>query len=79
MRVDLDGAAAGAAARGTGTALAEGAPISEVSRWPGHRSITTTVDLYGHLVPGADCRAHDALDRTFADARMCPGSAPAAS
>ena len=25
--------------------------ISEVSRWLGHKSITTTVDLYGHLVP----------------------------
>ncbi len=29
------------------TALAEGVPISEVSRWLGHKSITTTVDLYG--------------------------------
>jgi hypothetical protein len=28
--------------------LAEGAPISEVSRWLGHKSITTTVDLYGN-------------------------------
>jgi integrase len=28
------------------TALAEGVPISEVSRWLGHKSITTTVDLY---------------------------------
>ena len=27
------------------TALAEGVPISEVSRWRGHKSITTTVDL----------------------------------
>ncbi|MBO3748054.1 tyrosine-type recombinase/integrase [Streptosporangiaceae bacterium NEAU-GS5] len=33
------------------TALAEGVPMSEVSRWLGHKSITTTVDLYGHLVP----------------------------
>jgi len=30
------------------TALAEGVPISEVSRWLGHKSITTTVDLYGN-------------------------------
>ena len=28
------------------TALAEGVPISEVSRWLGHKSITTTVDLW---------------------------------
>jgi integrase len=38
------------------TALAEGIPISEVSRWLGHESITTTVDLYGHLVPEASGR-----------------------
>jgi integrase len=51
------------------TALAEGVPISEVSRWLGHRSITTTVDLYGHLVPEASGRARDALDRAFAPQR----------
>ncbi len=48
------------------TALAEGVPISEVSSWLGHRSITTTVDLYGHLVPEASGRARDALDKAFA-------------
>jgi integrase len=47
------------------TALAEGVPISEVSRWLGHKSITTTVDLYGHLVPEASTRARDALDKAF--------------
>ena len=61
------------------TALAEGVPISEVSRWLGHKSITTTVDLYGHLVPEASGRARDALDRAFTQARVCPESAPAAS
>jgi len=60
------------------TALAEGVPISEVSRWLGHKSITTTVDLYGHLVPEASGRARDALDSAFRLARMCPQSAPAA-
>jgi integrase len=59
------------------TALAEGVPISEVSRWLGHKSITTTVDLYGHLVPEATGRARDALDSAFARAQahvpgMCP-------
>ncbi|MFZ2048469.1 MAG: hypothetical protein WBF20_08620 [Trebonia sp.] len=34
--------------------------------WLGHKSITTTVDLYGHLVPEASGRARDALDRAFA-------------
>lgn len=33
------------------TALAHGIPIHEVSRWLGHRSIKTTVDVYGHLIP----------------------------
>ena len=47
------------------TALAEAVPISEVSRWLGHKSITTTVDLYGHLVPEASGRARDALDKAF--------------
>jgi integrase len=60
------------------TALAEGVPISEVSRWLGHKSITTTVDLYGHLVPEASGRARDTLDRAFAQAGMCPESAPRA-
>ena len=59
------------------TALAERVPISEVPHWLGHKSITTTVDLYGHLVPEASGRARDALDRAFASARVCPGSAPA--
>jgi integrase len=59
------------------TALAEGVPISEVSRWLGHKSITTTVDLYGHLVPEATGRARDALDKAFSRATadvpgMCP-------
>jgi hypothetical protein len=40
-------------------------PPPEVSRWLGHKSITTTVDLYGHLVPEASGRARDALDRAF--------------
>ena len=59
------------------TALAKGVPISEVSRWLGHRSITTTVDLYGHLVPEASGRARDALDKAFSSVvhvpPMCPG------
>lgn len=54
--------------------VAEGVPISEVSRWLGHKSITTTVDPYGHLVPEASGRARDALDKAFARLRMCPVS-----
>ncbi len=51
------------------TALAGGVPISEISRWLGHKSITMTVDLYGHLVPEASGRARDALDKAFRSAR----------
>ncbi len=58
------------------TALAEGVPISEVSRWLGHKSITTTVDLYGHLVPEASARARAALDGAFAAARERAAAAP---
>lgn len=37
-------------------ALSNGVPIHEVSRWMGHRSITVTVDRYGHLTrDGGDC------------------------
>ncbi|MEU1498744.1 tyrosine-type recombinase/integrase [Streptomyces sp. NPDC005732] len=35
------------------TALAHGIPLHEASRWLGHRSIKTTVDVYGHLVPAS--------------------------
>jgi integrase len=58
------------------TALAEGVPISEVSRWLGHKSITTTVDLYGHLVPEASGRARDALDKAFHAALSVPRKCP---
>ncbi|MEV4179581.1 site-specific integrase [Nonomuraea sp. NPDC049709] len=58
------------------TALAGGVPISEVSRWLGHKSITTTVDLYGHLVPEAGGRARDALDKAFKLALNVPEKCP---
>ncbi|WP_251061712.1 tyrosine-type recombinase/integrase [Streptomyces sp. ISL-100] len=43
------------------TALANGIPIHEVSRWFGHRSIKVTVDIYGHLVPPAWSRCREIL------------------
>ncbi len=58
------------------TALAEGVPITQVSQWLGHKSITS-VDLYEHLVPEASGRARDALDKAFAGTRVCPQRAPA--
>ena len=45
------------------TALAEGIPITEVSRWLGHKSIEVTHQIYGHLVPSSFDRARTALDK----------------
>ncbi|MEU1309196.1 tyrosine-type recombinase/integrase [Streptomyces cinnamoneus] len=47
------------------TALANGIPIHEVSRWLGHKSIKTTVDIYGHLVPGAWDRCREVMQRVL--------------
>jgi integrase len=44
------------------TALAEGIPITEVSRWLGHKSIEVTHQIYGHLMPSSFDRARAALD-----------------
>lgn len=38
--------------------------------------ITTTVDLYGHLVPEAGGRARDALDKAFGLALDVPSMCP---
>jgi len=43
-------------------ALAHGIPITEVSRWLGHKSIEVTHQTYGHLVPASWDRARTALD-----------------
>lgn len=44
------------------TALTNGIPILEVSRWLGHKSIKITADTYGHLTEGAADRARVILD-----------------
>ncbi|MGW7074615.1 tyrosine-type recombinase/integrase [Streptomyces sp. NPDC054866] len=51
------------------TALGHGIPIHEVSRWLGHRSIKTTVDVYGHLIPASWDRC-----RTIMEAALRPAS-----
>jgi integrase len=43
-------------------ALAHGIPITEVSRWLGHKSIEVTHQIYGHLVPASWDRARTVLD-----------------
>ncbi|MDX1620619.1 MAG: site-specific integrase [Nitriliruptorales bacterium] len=50
------------------TLLAAGVPIFLVSRYAGHATIQTTVDQYGHLLPGDDESAQlirDTLDGRF--------------
>jgi integrase len=39
--------------------------LLDVSRWLGHKSIDTTADQYGHLVPQAADRASAILDDDF--------------
>jgi site-specific recombinase XerD len=56
------------------TALAEGIPITEVSRWLGHKSIVVTHQIYGHLVPSSFDRACTALDAACQGSRQTPRS-----
>lgn len=44
------------------TAIGDGVPILEVSRWLGHTSIQITADIYGHLTPGATPRLRSVMD-----------------
>jgi integrase len=46
-------------------ALARGIPITDVSRWLGHKSIEVTYRIYGHLVPGSWERAREVLDAAY--------------
>jgi len=43
-------------------ALARGIPITDVSRWLGHRSVDMTFRIYSHFVPDAFERGRDVLD-----------------
>ncbi|MFC8591754.1 tyrosine-type recombinase/integrase [Streptomyces atroolivaceus] len=52
------------------TALANAVPIHEVSRWLGHRSVKTTVDIYGHLLPGAWDRCRQVLQLAMRPASL---------
>lgn len=57
-------------------ALARGVPITEVSRWLGYRSIETTHQIYGHLVPSSLERARLVLDDTYQECRRHPSGPP---
>jgi integrase len=56
------------------TALAHGIPITEVSRWLGHKSIEVTHQIYGHLVPTSWDRARTVLDDARRAGRKQPPS-----
>jgi len=51
-------------------ALAHGVPIHEVSRWLGHRSVKTAIDIYGHLVPRAWHRCREVLQNAMQPALL---------
>jgi integrase len=55
--------------------LRRGVPIAYVSNQLGHSSISVTVDLYGHFIPGADRHHVEGL----ADAIEAAGTTPAAT
>lgn len=47
--------------------LAGGIPITDVSKWLGHRSIQVTYGIYGHLVPASWDRARNVLDEEWSE------------
>ncbi|MFQ6142716.1 hypothetical protein ACLMNJ_06510, partial [Streptomyces seoulensis] len=57
--------------------LSNGVPIHEVSRWLGHRSVKTTVDIYGHLLLSAGDRCREVLQRAMRPAPLDATSLPA--
>ena len=48
-------------------ALSRGVPITDVSKWLGHRDINVTFGIYGHLVPSSFDRARNVLDAEFTE------------
>jgi integrase len=48
-------------------ALSNNVPITDVSRWLGHRSVDLTYRIYSHFVPNAFDRAREVLDAEFAE------------
>lgn len=46
-------------------ALHAGVPLTEVSRWLGHKDVNLTHQIYGHMVPRAVGRARSVLDDEY--------------
>jgi integrase len=57
--------------------LRRGVPPGYVSKQLGHSSIKVTVDLYGHLIQGADRQHVEALTEAIEDAGREPNATPA--
>lgn len=55
--------------------VAEGAPMLYVKERLGHASVTTTINLYGHMFPSVEASLADALDGMYEG----PAPAPAAN
>ena len=49
-------------------AIAAGAPATLIQQRLGHASVSTTLNVYAHLLPGLDEQLADRLDETVADA-----------
>ena len=45
--------------------LAEGVPVKVVQEVLGHTLLSTTADIYGHLIPSAFREAADAMERVL--------------
>lgn len=48
-------------------ALSRGVPVTDVSRWLGHRSIEMTYRIYSHFIPASYDRAIEVLDQEYRD------------
>lgn len=52
-----------------GLLIAQGAHVKEIEMRLGHASITTTMNVYGHLLPSLDERLAAGLDHTYRSAK----------
>jgi integrase len=59
--------------------IAAGINIKALSEFLGHASVMTTLDLYGHLLPGALAEAADRLDAYLDATGTATGTTPAKS
>jgi integrase len=48
--------------------IAAGMNLKQISAYIGHRSVATTLDIYGHLMEGDERRAAAAMDAYLEDA-----------